>query len=154
MSHGVTPSASQAPTTATLPAGQGNSGAITKKENTPSNRRRRDQWQWDDEDHSTKHDKGNGKGKGGDHRQSKDKGKGKGKDGKGKGKDGKGKRKYGTGKGSVVIGSSAHKLRTTETETRVQFGSASVSKAALAKIIGCGPNDRCWSTAMSTMDWP
>ena len=121
----------------------------------PSQKRKRDKWKWED-DHSTSH----GKGKG-DHRQGKGKdgkgkgkGTGKGKDGKGKGKESKGKGKYDSTKSKLVIGSSAHKIRTTETETHVQFGPASVSKAALAKVIGCGPNDRCWSTAMSSMAWP
>ena len=126
----------------------------SKENKAPPNKRKRDKWKWED-DHSASH----GKGKG-DHRQSKGKGKdgkgkgkSKGKDGKGKGKDGKGKGKYDS-KTKLVIGASAHKVRTTETETHVQFGSSNVSKAALAKIVGCGPNDRCWPSAMSSMDWP
>ena len=126
----------------------------SKSDHKAQNKRKREKWQWED-DHSASHAKGKG-----DHRQSKGKGKdgkgkgkSKGKDGKGKGKDGKGKGKYDS-KTKLVIGASAHKVRTTETETHVQFGSSNVSKAALAKIVGCGPNDRCWSSAMSSMDWP
>ena len=126
----------------------------SKSDHKAQNKRKREKWQWED-DHSASHAKGKG-----DHRQSKGKGKdgkgkgkSKGKDGKGKGKDAKGKGKYDS-KTKLVIGASAHKVRTTETETHVQFGSSNVSKAALAKIVGCGPNDRCWSSAMSSMDWP
>lgn len=126
----------------------------SKSDYKAQNKRKREKWQWED-DHSASHAKGKG-----DHRQSKGKGKdgkgkgkSKGKDGKGKGKDAKGKGKYDS-KTKLVIGASAHKVRTTETETHVQFGSSNVSKAALAKIVGCGPNDRCWSSAMSSMDWP
>lgn len=126
----------------------------SKSDHKAQNKRKREKWQWED-DHSASR----GKGKG-DHRQSKGKGKdgkgkgkSKGKDGRGKGKDAKGKGKYDS-KTKLVIGASAHKVRTTETETHVQFGSSNVSKAALAKIVGCGPNDRCWSSAMSSMDWP
>ena len=126
----------------------------SKSDHKAQNKRKREKWQWED-DHSASR----GKGKG-DHRQSKGKGKdgkgkgkSKGKDGRGKGKDAKGKGKYDS-KTKLVIGASAHKIRTTETETHVQFGSSNVSKAALAKIVGCGPNDRCWSSAMSSMDWP
>ena len=126
----------------------------SKSDHKAQNKRKREKWQWED-DHSASHAKGKGdhrqgKGKGKD---GKGKGKSKGKDGKGKGKDGKGKGKYDS-KTKLVIGASAHKVRTTETETHVQFGSSNVSKAALAKIVGCGPNDRCWSSAMSSMDWP
>ena len=125
----------------------------SKSDHKAQNKRKREKWQWED-DHSASHAKGKGdhrqgKGKGKD---GKGKGKSKGKDGKGKGKDGKGKGKYDS-KTKLVIGASAHKVRTTETETHVQFGSSNVSKAALAKIVGCGPNDRCWSSAMSSMDW-
>jgi hypothetical protein len=84
--------------------------------------------------------------------------------GKGKGKDkpGKGKDRSSKGKDSdfiprpedVEIGSSAHKLRTTFTDTHVQFGRSSISKAALAKICNCGPNDKCWAVALSHMHWP
>ena len=126
----------------------------SKSDHKAQNKRKREKWQWED-DHSASHAKGKG-----DHRQSKGKGKdgkgkgkSKGKDGRGKGKDAKGKGKYDS-KTKLVIGASAHKIRTTETETHVQFGSSNVSKAALAKIVGCGPNDRCWSSAMSSMDWP
>ena len=126
----------------------------SKSDHKAQNKRKREKWQWED-DHSASHAKGKG-----DHRQSKGKGKdgkgkgkSKGKDGRGKGKDAKGKGKYDS-KTKLVIGASAHKVRTTETETHVQFGSSNVSKAALAKIVGCGPNDRCWSSAMSSMDWP
>ena len=126
----------------------------SKSDHKAQNKRKREKWQWED-DHSASHAKGKGdhrqgKGKGKD---GKGKGKSKGKDGKGKGKDAKGKGKYDS-KTKLVIGASAHKVRTTETETHVQFGSSNVSKAALAKIVGCGPNDRCWSSAMSSMDWP
>ena len=126
----------------------------SKSDHKAQNKRKREKWQWED-DHSASHAKGKGdhrqgKGKGKD---GKGKGKSKGKDGKGKGKDGKGKGKYDS-KTKLVIGASAHKVRTTETETHVQFGSSNVSKAALAKIVGCGPNDRCWPSAMSSMDWP
>lgn len=126
----------------------------SKSDHKAQNKRKREKWQWED-DHSASHAKGKGdhrqgKGKGKD---GKGKGKSKGKDGRGKGKDAKGKGKYDS-KTKLVIGASAHKVRTTETETHVQFGSSNVSKAALAKIVGCGPNDRCWSSAMSSMDWP
>ena len=92
--------------------------------------------------------------------QSKSRGKGK---GKGKGKS-KGKHKDKAGKQpnphsgirpeDIVIECSAHKLRTTFTDTHVQFGHKSISKAALAKICNCGPSDRCWAVALSAMRWP
>jgi hypothetical protein len=94
--------------------------------------------------------------------QRRGKGKTRGK-GKGKDKSGKGKDRSGKGMGNsnfsdrpedVEIGSSAHKLRTTFTDTHVQFGKSSVSKAALAKICNCGPNDKCWAVALSAMRWP
>jgi hypothetical protein len=94
--------------------------------------------------------------------QAKPKGKGKGK-GKGKSK-GKGKdkavKKENNHKGSgirpedIEIGCSAHKLKTTFTDTHVQFGNKSISKAALAKICDCGPSDKCWAVALSAMRWP
>ena len=91
--------------------------------------------------------KGKGKGKG--------KFKSKGKDKSGKG-DGKGKREHKPTirPEDIEIGCSAHKLKTTFTDTHVLFGKSTVSKAALANICGCGPNDRCWAVGLSAMRWP
>jgi hypothetical protein len=57
----------------------------------------------------------------------------------------------------IEIGCSAHKLKTTFTDTHVQFGHKSISKAALARIsriCNCGPSGRCWAVALSAMRWP
>ena len=92
--------------------------------------------------------KGDGKGKG--------KGKGKSK-GKGKDKSRKGQMsqpKTDIRPEDIDIGCSAHKLKTNFTDTYVQFGRSSVSKAALANICGCGPNDKCWAVALSAMRCP
>jgi len=97
--------------------------------------------------------------------QGEGKGKGKGKSkSKGKSKDKAGKqppnshsnsqRKTDIRPEDVDIGCSAHKLKTTFTDTHVQFGKKSISKAALAKICKCGPSDRCWAVALSAMRWP
>ena len=105
-----------------------------------------DHWDWGPESHKSPSRKrararspAQGKGK--------EKGKGKGKSkskGKGKSESPKGsQQKWDVRPKDIEIGCSAHKLKTTYTDTHVQCGKASISKAALAKICNCGPNDRC-----------
>ena len=94
--------------------------------------------------------KGKGKGKG----KSKSKGKSKDKAGKQPNSHSSSQRNTGIRPEDIEIGCSAHKLKTTFTDTHVQFGHKSISKATLAKICKCGPNDRCWAVALSAMRWP
>ena len=94
--------------------------------------------------------KGKGKGKG----KGKSKSKGKGKAGKQPNSHPNSHQSSGVRPEDIEIGCSAHKLKTTFTDTHVQFGHKSISKAALAKICNCGPSDRCWAVALSAMRWP
>ena len=76
------------------------------------------------------------------------------------GKGGKGKGKGGSPKfdlpkpWDVEIGASVNNCRIMETDTHVTVGEVTLSRAALAKICGCGPRDKCWPVAMSLQPWP
>jgi hypothetical protein len=56
--------------------------------------------------------------------------------------------------GDVVIGVSADRVEVVETETTYGVNRVVVSKAELAHICKCGPNDRCWAMVFSLLGYP
>ena len=56
--------------------------------------------------------------------------------------------------GDVDIGVSADRVEVVETETTYGVNRVVVSKAELAHICNCGPNDRCWAMVFSLLGYP